>query len=125
MTSRRTSKTAADKGHASLNRRTLNAAAKPRSRTAQSETMLTARDESIRQAEAMYPGFRKTLAYYESLKLPPCPTCGSTHTAKVSAGLVGRNIALAGATTKMKLVPNGHPADFHCGACDQFFDVAR
>jgi hypothetical protein len=86
--------------------------------------MLTASDEWIRKAEAMYPGFRKTLDYYEALALPPCPRCGSTHTAKVSSGLVGRSISLAAATTKMKLVPNGHPADFHCGGCEQFFDAA-
>ena len=79
-------------------------------------------NESLREAEAMYPGFRKNLDYYEALDLPPCPTCNSTNTAKVSAGLVGRSIALAAATTKIKLVPNGHPADFHCGDCSRFFD---
>jgi hypothetical protein len=86
--------------------------------------MLTVTEEWIREAEAMYPGFRKTLAHYEALDLPPCPTCRSTNTAKVSTGLVGFSITLAAATTKMKLIPNGHPADFHCGACDQFFDAA-
>jgi hypothetical protein len=32
---------------------------------------------------------------------------------------------LAAATTKMKLVANGHPADFHCWECDDFFDSAE
>ena len=84
--------------------------------------MLTVTKAWIRKAEAQSPGFRETLEYYEALDLPPCPRCSSTNTAKVSSGLVGRSMALAAATTKMKLVPNRKPGeDFHCGACDQFF----
>jgi hypothetical protein len=85
--------------------------------------MLTVTEEWLRKAEETYPGFRDTLSYYESLDLPACPRCGSANSAKVTTGLVGRSVALAAATTKMKLLPNGHPADFHCGDCDHFFDV--
>jgi hypothetical protein len=66
---------------------------------------------------------RDTVNYYESLVLPPCPTCGSKKTAKVSTGLVGRSIAVASATNKIKLVPNGHPGDYFCRACDRYFDA--
>lgn len=85
--------------------------------------MLKVNEEWILAAEEKDPGFRKTLDYYEALNLPPCPTCGSIQTAKVSTGLVGRSINLAAATTKIMLVPNGHPAGFHCGDCDHFFQV--
>jgi len=77
----------------------------------------------IRSAEKRYPGFKDTLDHYEVQDLPSCPLCGSVETAKVSTGLVGYSTALAAATTKMKLIPNGHPADFYCSACDKFFDI--
>jgi len=86
--------------------------------------MLTVTEDWLRKAEEMYPGFRHTLNYYELLDLPACPRCGSANSAKVSTGLVGRSIALAAATTKIKLLPNGHPADFHCGDCGHFFDAS-
>ena len=80
-------------------------------------------DESwIQAAETMYPGFRQQLADAESSDVRLCPTCGSTNTARVAEGLIGRTIQLAAATTKFKLVPNKRPADFYCNACDQFFD---
>jgi hypothetical protein len=86
--------------------------------------MLKVDDEWIVRAEQQYRGFRKTVDYYEALTLPPCPRCGSADTAKVSSGLVGLSIHVAAATSKIKLLPNGHPADFHCAACDQFFDAS-
>ena len=87
------------------------------------EVMQTMDDDSIRELEEQYPGFRESLEAYESADLPPCPMCASTTTAKVITGLIGRTINLAAATTKVKLVPKGHPGDFHCEACDQFFDA--
>ena len=76
----------------------------------------------LRRAEDRYPGFRTRLDYYESLELPTCPQCGSADSAVVSTGLVGRSIHLAGATSKIKLVPNGHPGDFYCWTCGHFFN---
>ena len=86
--------------------------------------MLMIDDATIERVEKLYPGFRKSLEHYEALKLPSCPTCGSADTASVSAGLVGLSIHLAGATSKIKLLPNGHPADFFCRGCDRFFNAA-
>ena len=77
----------------------------------------------MQQAEKLYPGFRETLDYYEALDLPHCPRCGSSDTAAVSAGLVGRSMHLAAATTKIKLLPNGRPGSYYCNACSQFFDA--
>jgi len=87
--------------------------------------MKTMDDESIRELEEQYPGFRESVDAHESADLPPCPTCGSTTTAGVITGLIGRTINLAAATTKVKLVPNGRPGGFHCEACDKFFDVRK
>ena len=77
----------------------------------------------IEHVETIYPGFRQSLADAESRELPLCPTCGSTNTARVGGGLIGRTTHLAAATTKFKLVPNNRPADFYCNACDRFFDA--
>jgi hypothetical protein len=86
--------------------------------------MLKVDEATIEELEQQYPGFRKTVEYYEALKLPPCPTCGSADTAQVSAGLVGRSTNLAAVTSKIKLLANGHPADFYCARCDRYFDAA-
>jgi hypothetical protein len=86
--------------------------------------MLKVDDAWLRAAEARYPGFKATLDHYETQALPPCPACGSTETAKTSTGLVGYSMALAAATTKIKLIPNGPSADFYCNACDKFFDAS-
>jgi len=85
------------------------------------EVMKTMDDDSIRELEEQYPGFRRSLDAYESADLPPCPMCASTTTSRVITGLIGRTINLAAATTKVKLVPNGRRGDFHCEACDHFF----
>jgi hypothetical protein len=85
--------------------------------------MLTISKAQIRAAERRYPGFKDTLDHYEAQSLPSCPLCGSAETASVSTGIIGRTMALAAATTKIKLVPNSQPANFYCGACDKFFDA--
>ncbi|MCC6245562.1 MAG: hypothetical protein IT353_22215 [Gemmatimonadaceae bacterium] len=85
--------------------------------------MVKINDEWIRQAEIAYPGFRKTLNRYESMCLPGCPACQSTHTASVQMGIVGRSISLAAATTRIKLVTNPPVSgQFFCNDCETFFD---
>ena len=77
--------------------------------------MLKVDDAWLERAEQKYPGLRKTVAYYEAQTLPACPTCGSAETAEVWwAGR--RSLLVAAATSKTKLLPNGHPADFYCEA---------
>jgi len=85
--------------------------------------MLKITEDAICELDRQYPGFRDALAVYESRELPSCPTCGSIETAVVITGFVGMTISLSAATTKIRLVPNGHPADFYCRACDEYFDV--
>jgi len=85
--------------------------------------MLNVGEDTLETMEHLYPGIRKTVKYYESLYLPRCPTCASEDTAKVSAGSIGRSIHVASATTKMHLRPSGHPADYFCNKCRQYFEV--
>jgi len=84
--------------------------------------MLKVDQEWIARAEAQYPGLRKTIYSWDAMDLPPCPLCGSANTAKVSAGLVGRSLHLAAATTKIRLLANGYPADCYCNQCGRYFD---
>lgn len=85
--------------------------------------MLKVGEDSLERMEPLYPGIRESVAYYESLYLPRCATCASEDTAKVSTGLMGRSIQVASATTKMHFRPNGHPADYFCNTCGQYFDI--
>jgi hypothetical protein len=58
----------------------------------------------------------------EKMPLPACPACQSTNTAKVSTGIAGRSLALAAATTRVKLEPNPFgDGDFFCNDCDSYF----
>lgn len=84
--------------------------------------MLKVDQEWIDRVDAQRPGFRETVERWDAADLPPCPSCGSAETAKVSAGLVGRSIHLACATTKIRLLPNGHPADYYCNQCKEYFN---
>jgi hypothetical protein len=83
--------------------------------------MLKVNEQWLREVEQRYPGIRQTIDYYEALNLPPCPACGSTDTAAVSAGLVGRSIHVGASTTKIRLLPNGVPEDYYCNACERYF----
>ena len=84
--------------------------------------MLKVDQEWIDRVDAQRPGFRETVERWDAADLPPCPSCGSDDTARVSAGLVGRSIHLAAATTKIRLLPNGHPADYYCNQCQSYFN---
>jgi len=86
--------------------------------------MINMNEDWIRQAEAAYPGFRKTLMHYEGKVLPACAACRSSNTATVTSGIIGRTVALAAASSKVKLVPNGKAGHFFCNDCEQFFDEA-
>ena len=84
--------------------------------------MLKVLASELETLERQYPGISRTVRYFEEMVLPPCPRCGSTDTAKVTVGLVGRSINLAAATTKMKLLANGPtPGNCFCNACKEFF----
>ena len=76
--------------------------------------------------EESYPGITRDIARFEALVLPPCPRCGSTKTASVQVGVVGRTICLAAATTKFKLVGNcPKPAEYFCHDCSLWFNPPK
>lgn len=78
--------------------------------------------KDLDRLEQAYPGSRETLEHFESETLPACAHCGSARTASVQVGIVGRAIALAAATTKIKLIANGpKPGKFFCNDCERFF----
>lgn len=70
--------------------------------------------------EKDYPGFQEMVIRYELEKFPACPHCGSSHTAKVSPGIVSRSIHLMSATTKFRIHPKP-PGKFYCNDCEQYF----
>jgi hypothetical protein len=71
-----------------------------------------------------YPGVEEQLRRFKEAELPPCPHCGSSDTASVQVGVIGRTIYLAASTKKFKLVPNMKDklGDYFCNECGKFFD---
>ncbi len=87
--------------------------------------MLKVDQKWLDEAEAQHPGIRQTIEFFEQKELPPCALCGSIDTAMVSAGIVGRSICVAAATTKIRLLGNGHPGDFACNKCGGYFNEPK
>ena len=72
--------------------------------------------------EKDYPGITHDINRFERMNLPRCSYCGSSDTASVQCGLIGRTIAIFGATTKFKLVANGPlPFNCFCNDCEMYF----
>jgi hypothetical protein len=85
--------------------------------------MIKISQEALDSMEISYPGFKRNVAYFEAMDIPPCPKCGSTNTASVQVGIIGRTIHLCGATTKFTLVPNSpKPGKYFCQSCRYFFN---
>jgi len=74
--------------------------------------------------ESQYPGITEQYRQFEAAKLPSCSRCGSVDTASVQVGIIGRTIYLAGASKKIKLVPNmsDKKGKYFCNECSKFFD---
>src|SRR5271157_4815733 len=71
-----------------------------------------------------YPGVEEQLRRFEEVELPSCPHCGSSDTASVQVGVIGRTIYLAASTKKFHLVPNmtDKLGKFFCNNCGKYFD---
>ena len=88
--------------------------------------MIKISEDSIREFERSYPGITEQIQRFEAMELPPCPVCGSSDTASVQVGIVGRTIHLAGATSKFHLIPNGNGKGIYfCNVCRQQFDPEK
>jgi hypothetical protein len=84
--------------------------------------MLKVNNESLDWIEKQYPGIKTQIITFEQAKLPNCQNCGSSDTADVQVGIVGRSIYIASATTKFKLIANGpKPGNFYCNICEKYF----
>lgn len=83
--------------------------------------MLTLGSEDLDRLESQHPGIAESIRRFEAADLPPCPKCKSSETASVQVGIVGRSIAIASATTKFHLRPNGRPGNYFCSSCGQYF----
>ncbi len=80
-------------------------------------------DEELLSLEEAYPGIRRDVMVFENADLPNCSKCGSSDTADVQIGVVGRTMLLCSATTKFKLIPNGpRPGRYFCNSCKTFFN---
>lgn len=85
--------------------------------------MLKVDETWLSRVEKVYPGIRESIRHFEELNLPSCPACASKDTAAVSAGIVGRSIHVAAATTKIRLLPNVVPGDYFCNTCREYFGI--
>ncbi len=85
--------------------------------------MLKVDQKTLDKMESQYEGILKTIMYFENADLPVCPLCGSSDTADVQCGIIGRTIYLATATTKVTLVPSSPaPGTYFCNECRKYFD---
>jgi len=84
--------------------------------------MLKIGKRAIMHLESQYLGIAEQIEYFERAILPECGHCRSADTAVVQIGIIGRTIAIAGATSKFHLIPNGPKPDaYWCNGCRQFF----
>ena len=88
--------------------------------------MIKVSESEIKHMEKQHPGITDQIWDFENTELPPCPVCGSTDTASVQVGVIGRTIYLAMATTKFKLYPNGNGKGIYfCNTCQVQFGPSR
>lgn len=84
--------------------------------------MLKVTNEDLDRLEESYSGLRETVLRFESAETPLCPRCSSADTASVQVGLIGRTIALATATSKVRLIPNQtDEGEWFCNHCEHYF----
>ncbi len=85
--------------------------------------MLKISEEQLASLERDYPGIiADQIRRFENAQLPPCPQCGSTDTASVQVGIIGRTMRIAGATTNFRLIANGpKPGSCYCNSCEAYF----
>lgn len=78
--------------------------------------------ERYKGYEECHPGITEQIWRFEQLTLPTCIRCGSSDTAEVQIGVIGRTMTIRGATKKVKFIPWGpKPGRFYCNICGKFF----
>jgi len=85
--------------------------------------MLKISQQQIEEMEQLYPGISEQISRFEGALLPNCIHCGSSDTADVNVGIIGRTIYLCAATTKFTLVANSpKPGEYKCNSCGRYFN---
>lgn len=80
--------------------------------------MIKVSENEIRHMEKQHPGITEQIRDFENMEIPQCTKCGSTDTASIQVGVIGRTMYLAMATTKFKLFPNGNGKGIYfCNTC--------
>jgi len=89
--------------------------------------MIRKTEYEIKQLESQYAGITAQIWRFEQADLPACPVCGSTDTASVQIGVIGRTINIGAATTKFHLMLNENDKGIYfCNVCrKQFGPSAR
>ena len=83
-------------------------------------------EEALAQMVKQHPRIVESIRIREETVLPQCHHCRSDDTARVGAGLNARNIYLAAATTRFRLIPNGpKPGEYFCNSCGKFFGSSQ
>jgi hypothetical protein len=88
--------------------------------------MIKISQKEIEIMEHRYPGIKEQIQHFEAMDLPACPICGSSDTASVQAGVIGRTILITAATTKFHLTPNYNgKGRYFCNVCKKQFKQAK
>ena len=88
--------------------------------------MIKLTEDQIRKMEEQRPGITEQIWRFENMDLPACPLCGSTDTASVQVGVIGRTIYIGSATTKIHLMLNGNDEGIYfCNACRKQFGPSK
>jgi transposase-like protein len=79
--------------------------------------------KALEKMEANYKGITGEIMAFEDAILPACPNCCSPNTAIVRAGVIGRSLSIAAATSKMKLILNmPGKGKYYCNDCEKYFN---
>jgi hypothetical protein len=99
----------------------------PTQKTRPASRQESVNEDNVREVihlEDADPDIAEQIRLFEEASLPSCPFCGSTATASVQVGMVGRAITIAASTTKVKLVPSAKEklGSYFCNACGKYFN---
>jgi hypothetical protein len=76
--------------------------------------------------ESQHAGIIEQIRRWDAMEIPPCTHCGSTDTADVQVGVIGRTICLTAATSRLHLIANGpKPGTHFCNQCRKYSGPAQ
>ena len=98
----------------------------PGSTSKKEQELIRKTEHEIKQLESQYPGITEQIWRFEQSDLPACPVCGSSDTASVQVGIIGRTIAIGSATTKVHLMGNVNDEGIYfCNDCRKQFGPTK